>query len=84
MRSRLTLGAALLCISAMPASAAFGEAECSAGIAMIKAEIAKNPPAPTLSKLKTALRVAEREAGEREFDECEDAVKDADKALGRK
>lgn len=56
---------------------------CREGIAMIRSEIEKKPAAPVLAKLRTALRVAEREDGEGEFDECVDAVKDARKALGR-
>ena len=58
-------------------------ADCGAGIEMIKAEIAKKPAQATLTKLQSALRVAEREQREQEFDECVDAVKDARKALGR-
>jgi hypothetical protein len=50
---------------------------------MIQAELAKKPPQATLSKLQTALRVAQREDREGEFDECLDAVQDARKALGR-
>ncbi len=48
---------------------------------MIEGEIAKAPPAPVLDKLKKALRVAKREQGEGEFDECLDAVSDAKRAL---
>jgi hypothetical protein len=48
---------------------------------MIKAEIAKNPPKPVLDRLKKALRTAERELKEGEYDECLDAVNDAKKAL---
>jgi hypothetical protein len=84
MRHCLALCAVLLVLPIAPASAAFGEKECAAGIAMIKGEIAKSPAPSLLGKLKSALRVAEREAGERQFDECEDAVKDAESALGRK
>jgi hypothetical protein len=50
---------------------------------MIKEEIARKPAQATLTKLQAALRVAEREQREQEFDECVDAVKDARKALGR-
>lgn len=59
------------------------KSECKSGIVMIQAEIAKKPPQATLQKLQTALRVAQREDQEGEFDECVDAVKDARKALGR-
>jgi len=75
----LAVAASLL---AAPA-AADDQSECLSGIEMIKAEVAKSPAAPVLTKLRTSLRVAERERGEREWDECVDAVKDAKKALGR-
>ena len=50
---------------------------------MIKAEVAKESAAPVLAKLRTSFRVAERERGEGEWDECVDTVKDARKALGQ-
>lgn len=56
-------------------------ADCDAGIARIAAEVAREHPKATADALKTALRVARREKGEREYDECLDAVADADKAL---
>ncbi|MCK0196268.1 hypothetical protein MWN34_05010 [Ancylobacter sp. 6x-1] len=55
---------------------------CNDGIAMIKAEIAKKPPKATLDKLTKALKGAEREHGEKEYDECVDYIKDAQKAVG--
>jgi len=48
---------------------------------MIRMELDKTPAEPVLGKLKKALRVAEREQGEGEFDECLDAVGDARRAL---
>ena len=57
------------------------KAACADGIGMIRMELAKNPAEPLLGKLKKALRVAEREQGEGEFDECLDAVGDAQRAL---
>ncbi|MGV7034683.1 hypothetical protein [Methylobacterium symbioticum] len=77
---------ALLCLAALLLAApalADDKAACADGIAMIKDEIAKNPPEAALPKLKKALRVAEREQGEGEFDECLDAVGDAKRALAR-
>ena len=59
------------------------KAACSDGIAMIRDALAQNPPEAALPKLKKALRVAEREQGEGEFDECLDAVGDARRVLGR-
>jgi hypothetical protein len=76
--------AALALVVALAAPArADDRTACREGIAMIRSEIDKNPAAPVLAKLRTALRVAEREDREGEFDECVDAVKDARKALGR-
>jgi hypothetical protein len=54
--------------------------QCTDGVAMIKAEIAKAPPKATLDKLNKALKGAEREMGEKEYDECVDFVNDAKKA----
>ena len=56
---------------------------CADGIAMIKDALAKSPPEAALPKLRKALRVAEREQGEGEFDECLDAVGDAKRVLAR-
>jgi hypothetical protein len=70
-------------ISLPAAAQADDRTECKAGIELIRAEIAAKPAQPVLTKLQAALRVAEREQKEQEFDECMDAVKDARKALGR-
>ncbi|MCJ2075129.1 hypothetical protein MKK68_05585 [Methylobacterium sp. E-016] len=59
------------------------KAACADGIAMIRDALAQNPHEAALPKLKKALRVAEREQGEGEFDECLDAVGDARRVLGR-
>ncbi|MCJ2114923.1 hypothetical protein MKK64_27575 [Methylobacterium sp. E-025] len=59
------------------------KAACADGIAMIRDALAQNPPEAALPKLRKALRVAEREQGEGEFDECLDAVGDARRVLGR-
>jgi hypothetical protein len=66
-----------------PALAADDASACAEGIAMIRDALALNPPEAALPKLKKALRVAEREQKEGEFDECLDAVADARKVLGR-
>ena len=81
---RPALVVAALLIASGPALAADDLASCTKGITFIKAEIAKNPPAPVLTRLKKALKDANRELGEGEFDECMDAVRDAEKATGRK
>jgi hypothetical protein len=75
--------AAIVIVAAGDIASADDQAECRAGIEMVKSEMAKKPPQVTLTKLQSALRVAERELRESEFDECVDAVKDARKALGR-
>lgn len=74
--------AALILLTALPARAD-DAAACRDGIAMIKAELAKSPPEPVARVLKKELRVAERELGEKEYDECLDAVRDARKGLSR-
>jgi len=73
---------AAIAFSVMPA-AADDQADCNAGIAMIRAELDKKPPQATQTALERALRDAERESKEAEFDECLDAIEDAKKALGR-
>lgn len=77
----LLLSASLL--AAGPALAADDASSCAEGITMIRDAIALNPPETAVPKLKKALRVAEREQKEGEFDECLDAVTDARKVLGR-
>lgn len=76
----LCLAAALLVAAPARADDA---ADCDAGIEMISSEIAKAHPKATADALKTALRVAKREKGEKEYDECLDAVADAKKALAK-
>ncbi len=83
---RLSLQSGLLVVltwSAAGTALADDEAACSDGIAMVRAEIAKPAPDALLPKLRKALRVAEREQGEGEFDECLDAIGDAKRALAR-
>ena len=70
-------------ILAGPALAADDASACAEGITMIRDALALNPPETALPKLRKALRVAEREQKEGEFDECLDAVADARKVLGR-
>lgn len=57
------------------------KAACADGIAFIKAELAKSRPEAASAKLKKALRIAEREQKEGEFDECLEAVGDAKRVL---
>ncbi|MFC7053126.1 histidine kinase [Hansschlegelia quercus] len=78
---RIYLLASLALLATLPAARADDAADCDAGIAMIRMEQAKEHGRATTESLKTALRVAEREKGEKEYDECLDAVADARKAL---
>jgi hypothetical protein len=48
---------------------------------MIKAELTKSLPPETLEKLKEALKDAEREAAEKEYEECFEAIDDAKEAV---
>ena len=77
---RVPLSALAVFLMATPALAD-DKTACADGIGMIRMELAKNPAEPLLGKLQKALRVAEREQGEGEFDECLDAVGDAQRAL---
>jgi polyhydroxyalkanoate synthesis regulator phasin len=78
--STLLISAAMLGAGAALAFADDAK-QCTDGVAMIKAEIAKAPAKPTLDKLNKALKGAEREMGEKEYDECMDFVNDAKKAV---
>ncbi len=82
MRRKLAF-ALLTTLSLGSAASADDKADCVAGIAMIKGEIAKGPSRATLTALQQALRSAQRELNEEEFDECLDAIEDAKKALRR-
>jgi hypothetical protein len=70
-------------VAAGPAFAADDASACAEGITMIRDALALTPPEPSVPKLRKALRAAEREQKEGEFDECLDAVADARKVLGR-
>ncbi|KQO74900.1 MULTISPECIES: hypothetical protein [unclassified Methylobacterium] len=81
MRAPPVLAFSVLLVLGSVAAHADDKAACVEGIAMIKAELAKPAPEAAQPKLNKALRVAERELGEGEFDECLDAVGDARRAL---
>lgn len=68
---------------ATPALAADDASSCAEGITMIRDALANQPAEAAVPKLKKALKNAEREQREGEFDECLEAVSDARKALGR-
>lgn len=76
--------AALALALAATGAAADDKGNCNKGIAFIEAQIAAKPADPVLKKLQKALRDAKRELAEAEFDECLDAVRDAEKATGKK
>ena len=54
---------------------------CAEGIAAVKARVGTLAPEAVPQKLARALRIAEREQGEAEFDECLEALDDAKRAL---
>lgn len=81
MRYALIPAAALIAAYSVSPAFADDKAACTDGITAIKAELAKNPPEPALGKAKKALRIAEREQKEGEFDECVEALDDARRAL---
>ena len=58
------------------------QSECVAGIAMLQVEVPKATGA-VRTKVERELRVAQREQGEGEFDECMDAIRAARAALGK-
>jgi hypothetical protein len=60
------------------------KAECTAGIELIKAEIAKKPAKRVLNRLQKALKAAEQEVGEGDWDECVAAIREGEKALPKK
>jgi uncharacterized protein YqgV (UPF0045/DUF77 family) len=72
----------LVAVSVVPALAD-DKASCAEGIAMIESALAASPSEAAQPKLKKALKVAKREQGEGEFDECLDAVGDAKRAMAK-
>jgi nitrate reductase assembly molybdenum cofactor insertion protein NarJ len=79
--NRLFMASVLALLLSVPALAD-DAADCAAGIETIKAEIAKAPAKETLDKLTKLLHDAEREAGEKEFEECFEAIEDAEVLVG--
>jgi hypothetical protein len=60
------------------------KAECTAGIELIKAEIAKEPAKRVLIRLQKALKTAQQEVDEGDWDECVAAIRQGKKALQEK
>jgi hypothetical protein len=72
----------LVLTAAAGAARADDRSDCVDGIAMLRAEVPK-AAAAIKGRLERELRIAEREQGEGEFDECVDAIRAARKAMGR-
>jgi hypothetical protein len=75
---------AVLVLLTGPMARADDKAECTAGMELIKAEIAKKPAKRVLSRLQKALKAAEQEVGEGDWDECVAAIREGKKALPKK
>jgi hypothetical protein len=74
----------LFALTAPLARSADDKAECTDGIEWIKAEIAKKPAKRVLNRLQKALKVAEQEVGEGDWDECVAAIREGKRALPKK
>lgn len=77
MRNRIWLVAAAFLLLTASSAAADDRSQCLAGIKAIKAAIAKKPAQPVLDRLKKALESAQQEEFEKDWDECVDAIKQA-------
>jgi hypothetical protein len=80
-RSVLLISLVLIALSG-PAFAD-SKADCTKGVAMIKAELAKKHPAAVREQLKKALDSAEGEVVENDWGECLDYVAAARKAISK-
>jgi hypothetical protein len=74
----------LFALTAPVARTADDKEECTVGIEWIKAEIAKKPAKRVLNLLQKALKAAEQEVGEADWDECVAAIREGKKALPKK
>ncbi|MFF8800587.1 MULTISPECIES: hypothetical protein [unclassified Methylobacterium] len=74
-------GAAFALILLAAPALADDRAACAEGIAAVRAQAEKLAPGSVPQKLTRALKIAEREQGEGEFDECLEALDDARRAL---
>jgi hypothetical protein len=81
-RSVLLAATAAVMMSA-PAAMADNQSDCQDGVAMIKAELKKEHPAPVLVTLRKALSDAETEVIEEDWSECMDHIKTARTALSK-
>jgi hypothetical protein len=76
--------AVLVLLTGPVARAADDKAECTTGIELIKAEIAKKPAKRLLNRLQKALKAAEQEVGEGDWDECVAVIRQSKEALPKK
>ncbi|MGE7153881.1 hypothetical protein ACQKJ1_09085 [Methylorubrum rhodesianum] len=85
MRIALMFSGGVLLAASLLATPALADdkSACAEGIAAVKAQAEKLAPDAVPQKLKRALKIAEREQGEGEFDECLEALDDARRALPR-
>jgi hypothetical protein len=77
MRNRAWLAAVAILVLAGSPAWADDKSACLAGIAAIKAAIARHPPPPVLAQLQQALDTAVQEETESDWGECLDAVRKA-------
>jgi len=76
--------AVLVLLTGPVARAADDKAECATGMELIKAEIAKKPAKRLLNRLQKALKAAEQEVGEGDWDECVAVIRQSKEALPKK
>ncbi|MFJ7440720.1 hypothetical protein ACIQW5_24050 [Methylorubrum thiocyanatum] len=81
MRNGFILHAAAFLILLAAPALADDKAACAEGIATVKAQAETLASDAVPQKFKRALKIAEREQGEGEFDECLEALDDAKRAL---
>jgi hypothetical protein len=74
--------ASALLLASIAGAGAEERAECEAGIAFIRTELERAADGAKREALAKALREAEQELGESEFDECLEAVEDAREVVG--
>ena len=76
--------AALVALLLVPAQAWAGsEADCQKGITMLKSELKKKHPKQVRDQLQQALKNAQKEDDEGDWDECNGAIKAGTRALGK-
>ena len=77
----IPFAAALAVVLAAGPALADAKADCTKGVAMIKAELKKKHPPAVIEKLKKALSDAETEVMENDWSECLEFIAAARKAL---